>query len=155
MKQTCRRALADVAGVHEDTVDIGVDDLRDGEQCAVLHRDIPEQAEVSVEDFANVQNEQNRNHRAQIRERYMQDLLPFACAVQSGSLIEGRIDTDQRCDVDQASVSYALPAVRDNQDRRPVFRFLVPLNRVNVEQRKDRVVDKTIFCTQKRIYDVA
>ena len=29
------------------------------------------------------------------------------------------------------------------------------LNRVNVEQRKDRVVDKTIFCTQKRIYDVA
>ena len=74
------------------------------------------------------------------------DLLPFACAVQSGSLIEGRIDTDQRCDVDQASVSYALPAVRDNQDRRPVFRFLVPLNRVNVEQRKDGVVDKTAAC---------
>ena len=124
-------------------------------QSAILPPFLIEQTEIGIENSSDAEKQQGDDGRNEARQCDFCDLLPFACAVQSGSLIEGRIDTDQGCDVDQASVSYALPAVRDNQDRRPVFRFLIPLNRVNVEQRKDRVVDKTIFCTQKRIYDVA
>ena len=141
--------------LNQGAVYIGIDNVCGREQNTGVHWYLIEQTEIGIENSSDAEKQQGDDGRNEARQCDFRNLLPFACAVQSGSLIEGRIDTDQRCNVDQASVSYALPAVRDDQDRRPVFRFLVPLNRVNVEQRKDRVVDKTIFCTQKRIYDVA
>ena len=74
-------------------VTIGIDDLGHGEQSAVLHRHIVEQAKVCGEDLAHVHNEQDADHGAQVGQGHIADLIPFACAVNGCGLILGGVNT--------------------------------------------------------------
>ena len=108
---------------NQGTVYVGIDNVCGREQNTGVHRHLIEQTEIGIENSSDAEKQQGDDGRNEARQCDFCDLLPFACAVQSGSLIEGRIDTDQRCDVDQASVSYALPAVREIRTAGQYFGF--------------------------------
>ena len=96
----------------ECAVNVRINRARNVEQRAGIHRHLIEQTEIGIENSSDAEEQQGDDGRNEARQCDFRNLLPFACTVQSCSLIEGRIDTDQGCDVNQASVSY----VTENTD---------------------------------------
>lgn len=140
--ETGRRRHTDVGLLHQAAINIGIDNIRGRVDHSGIPRHLIEQAKIGIENTSDVHKRQRNESRHDGRKRNIPDLLPLAGAVQRSRLIKRRIDTVDRGDIDQASIADSLPCVDEAQDKRPVFRFRIPVDRI--EPSAGRIVLLTI-----------
>lgn len=139
---------ARVARILESAVHVGVDDLRDRHQRAVVADDRVEHAEVAVEDAADRHQRHDADGRGQKRDRNIDDALEARGAVDVRRLVEALVNAGDRRQIDDRVVARVLPDVEDQQDRVPVAR-----RRIEIDARTAACHDQIVEQARVRAED--